>query len=124
MKYLIREMREVVVIENIHTDGLKSLIPCVKKWEECFEVLEEITPLQKSVADTLVRRNNGEILLFRSEDRSPRRKEDIIKDLHQRRNVINVEYLDYYNMILNMITSYERDAIIDNLLKKEEEEWI
>ena len=128
MRYLIKEMREVVVINNL---------PCVRKWQETFEVLEEITPMQNDLKggfepDTLVRKNNGEILLLRDEDRSPRKiilsKEDIIKDINTyqvlkkgNRIPMNVEYLDYYNMILNKMLSYERDGRIDSLLNKEEE---
>ena len=130
MKYLIREMREVVVIDNL---------PCIKKWQESFEVLEEVLSIQSSLKsgfgpDTLVRKNNGEILLLRDEDRGKTilNKEDIIKDINSygvlKRDPIklamNHEYLDYFTMILNKMISYERDARIDNLLKKEEQEWI
>jgi hypothetical protein len=130
MKYLIREMREVVVIDNL---------PCIKKWQESFEVLEEVLSIQSSLKsgfgpDTLVRKNNGEILLLRDEDRGKTilNKEDIIKDINSygvlKRDPIklamNHEYLDYFTMILNKMVSYERDARIDNLLKKEEQEWI
>ena len=130
MKYLIREMREVVVIDNL---------PCIKKWQESFEVLEEVLSIQSSLKsgfgpDTLVRKNDGEILLLRDEDRGKTilNKEDIIKDINSygvlKRDPIklamNHEYLDYFTMILNKMVSYERDARIDNLLKKEEQEWI
>lgn len=137
MKYLIREMREVVVIDNL---------PCIKKWQESFEVLEEVLSIQSSLKsgfgpDTLVRKNNGEILLLRDEDRGKTilNKEDIIKDINSCgviagpgqfgkidpiKLAMNHEYLDYFTMILNKMVSYERDARIDNLLKKEEQEWI
>jgi hypothetical protein len=123
-------MREVVVIDNL---------PCIKKWQESFEVLEEVLSIQSSLKsgfgpDTLVRKNNGEILLLRDEDRGKTilNKEDIIKDINSygvlKRDPIklamNHEYLDYFTMILNKMVSYERDARIDNLLKKEEQEWI
>jgi hypothetical protein len=123
-------MREVVVIDNL---------PCIKKWQESFEVLEEVLSIQSSLKsgfgpDTLVRKNNGEILLLRDEDRGKTilNKEDIIKDINSygvlKRDPIklamNHEYLDYFTMILNKMISYERDARIDNLLKKEEQEWI
>lgn len=127
MKYLIKEMREVVVINNL---------PCVKKWKETFEILEEGLSIQSSLKagfepDTLVRKNNGEILLLRDEDRGKAilNKEDIIKDINSyqvlKRDPIklamNREYLDYFTMILNKMVSYERDARIDSLLNKEEE---
>jgi hypothetical protein len=123
-------MREVVVIDNL---------PCIKKWQESFEVLEEVLSIQSSLKsgfgpDTLVRKNDGEILLLRDEDRGKTilNKEDIIKDINSygvlKRDPIklamNHEYLDYFTMILNKMVSYERDARIDNLLKKEEQEWI
>jgi hypothetical protein len=120
-------MREVVVINNL---------PCVKKWQETFEILEEGLSIQSSLKagfepDTLVRKNNGEILLLRDEDRGKTilNKEDIIKDINSygvlKRDPIklamNHEYLDYFTMILNKMVSYERDARIDSLLNKEEE---
>ena len=134
MKYLIREMREVVVVEGL---------PCIKKWNETFQVLEEGLTTQSSLKagfepDILVMNSLGEIVLLRDEDRGKTifNKEDIAllasqfkiitgytsysttKDNH------NQEAFDYYNMILNKMISYKRDARIDNLLKKEEEEWI
>ena len=127
MKYLIKEMREVLVINNL---------PCVKKWQETFEILEEGLSIQSSLKagfepDTLVRKTNGEILLLRDEDRGKTilNKEDIIKDIDSyqvlKRDPIklamNHEYLDYFTMILNKMVSYERDARIDSLLNKEEE---
>ena len=127
MRYLIKEMREVVVVEGL---------PCIKKWNETFQVLEEGLTTQSSLKggfepDTLVRKNNGEILLLRDEDRGKTilNKEDIIKDIDSyqvlKRDPIklamNHEYLDYFTMILNKMVSYERDARIDSLLNKEEE---
>lgn len=118
MKYLVREMREVVVVEGL---------PCVKKWNETFQVLEEGLTTQISLKagfepDTLVINSLGEIVLLRDEDRHRTilNKEDIKSTL----STIHPESFDYYNMILNKMISYERDARIDNLLKKEEEEWI
>ena len=120
MKYLVREMREVVVIEGL---------PCIKKWNETFQVLEEGLTTQASLRagfepDTLVMNSLGEIILLRDEDRGKTifNKEDIA--LLASRFKINQEAFDYYNMILNKMISYERDARIDNLLKEEEEEWI
>ena len=127
MRYLIKEMREVVVINNL---------PCVKKWQETLEILEEGLSLKAGFKpDTLVRRNNGEILLLRDEDRGKTifNKEDIIKDINSyqvlKRDPIklemNQEYLDYFTMILNKMLSYERDYKIDILLNKDEEiKWI
>jgi hypothetical protein len=65
MRYIIKEIREVVLINNL---------PHIKKWKETFEVLEEGLSTQSSLKagfepDTLVRRDNGEILLLRDEDR-------------------------------------------------------
>ena len=118
MKYLVREMREVVVINNL---------PHIIKHQETFEVLEEGLTTQSSLKagfepDTLVRKNNGEILLLRDEDRGETifNKEDI---MFQKLTIIkdtNDEVFDYYNMILNKMVSYERDARIDSLLDKEE----
>lgn len=119
MKYLVREMREVVVI-----DGL----PCIKKWNETFQVLEERLTTQSSLKsgfepDTLVINSLGEIVLLRDEDRGKTifNKEDIITIIKGTDGI--EEICGYYNMILNKMISYERDARIDNLLKKEEE-WI
>lgn len=121
MKYLVREMREVVVIEGL---------PCIKKWNETFQVLEEGLSTQSSLKagfepDTLVMNSLGEIVLLRDEDRGKTifNKEDIISTLSTGRVALDVFPFDYYNMILNKMISYERDARIDNLLKKEEE-WI
>lgn len=120
MKYLVREMREVVVIEGL---------PCIKKWNETFQVLEEGLTYTVGLKwgfepDTLVINSLGEIILLRDEDRyrTILNREDIKSTL----STIRPESFDYYNMILNKMISYERDAIIDNLLKKEEEEeeWI
>lgn len=118
MRYLIKEMREVVVVEGL---------PCIKKWNETFQVLEEGLTTQSSLKggfepDTLVRKNNGEILLLRDEDRGKTilNKEDIIYSCRSY-NWRNHEYLDYFTMILNKMVSYERDARIDSLLNKEEE---
>jgi len=120
MKYLIREMREVVVVEGL---------PCIKKWNETFQVLEEGLTTQSSLKagfepDTLVMNSLGEIVLLRDEDRG--------KTIFNREDVITIikghdgigEIGGYYNMILNKMISYKRDARIDNLLKKEEQEWI
>ena len=120
MKYLVREMREVVVVEGL---------PCIKKWNETFQVLEEELSTQISLKagfepDTLVINSLGEIILLRDEDRGKTifNKEDIITIIN---GLIGIEEIGgYYNMILNKMISYERDARIDNLLKKEEEEWI
>ncbi len=114
MKYLVREMREVVVINNL---------PHIIKHQETFEVLEEGLTTQSSLKagfepDTLVKKNNSEILLLRDEDRGETifNKEDIITIIKD----TNDEVFDYYNMILNKMVSYERDARIDSLLDKEE----
>ena len=40
MKYLFREIKEVVVIEGL---------PCIKKWNETFQVLEEGLTTQASL---------------------------------------------------------------------------
>ena len=40
MKYLVREMREDVVVEGL---------PCIKKWNETFQVLEEGLTTQASL---------------------------------------------------------------------------
>ncbi len=117
-------MREVVVINNL---------PHIKKWKETFEVLEAGLSTQSSLKagfepDTLVRRDNGEILLLRDEDRGKDilNKEDVISDINSYiklsaiPNVLNNEYLDYLTMILNKMISYERDRKIDNILREDD----
>jgi hypothetical protein len=57
MKYLIKEMREVVLINNL---------PHIKKWKETFEVLEVIT--QKKLFNTqFVMQNFMVVFLFQQE---------------------------------------------------------
>ena len=126
MRYIIKEMREVVLINNL---------PHIKKWKETFEVLEEGLSTQSSLKagfepDTLVRRDNGETLLLRDEDRGKDilNKEDIISDINSygvlKRDPIklpmNNDYIDYFNMILNKMISYERDRKIDNILREDD----
>jgi hypothetical protein len=120
MRYIIKEMREVVLINNL---------PHIKKWKETFEVLEAGLSTQSSLKagfepDTLVRRDNGEILLLRDEDRGKDilNKEDVISDINSYiklsaiPNVLN----DYLTMILNKMISYERDRKIDNILREDD----
>jgi hypothetical protein len=117
MKYLIKEMREVVVVEGL---------PCIKKWNETFQVLEEGLKTQSSLKvgfepDTLVMNSLEEIVLLRDEDRGKTifNKEDVITIIKGTDGIEEIS--GYYNMILNKMLSYERDARIDSLLNKEEE---
>ena len=73
--------------------------------------------------------NLGEIVLLRDEDRGKTifNREDVITIIKVHNGIEEIGpkiVIGYYNMILNKMISYERDARIDNLLKKEEEEWI
>ena len=65
--------------------------------------------------------NLGEIVLLRDEDRGKTifNREDVITIIKVHNGIEDIG--GYYNMILNKMISYERDARIDNLLKKEEE---
>lgn len=99
MKYLIREMREVVVVEGL---------PCIKKWNETFQVLEEGLSTKSSLKagfepDTLVMNSLGEIVLLRDEDRGKTifNREDVITIIKVHNGIEEIGpkiVIGYYNI--------------------------